>query len=179
MKIHERDQKHYSLIRANIQAFLRRLATQFDNESTLVLDVAPEIHEGAVAAFEHAEIHTLDIDAKSGCTYVCDLCNTNKNIISDNTFDLTICTEVLEHTNNPFKAAAELIRITKPGGYIAISTPFDFRIHNPLPDNWRFTEHGLRLLFSDLEVIELNDLDGGRFLMPIQYTMIVQKPHKK
>jgi SAM-dependent methyltransferase len=176
MKIHKRDQKHYLLIRANIQSFLKRLATQFDNKSTLVLDVAPEIHEGAIAYFKHAEIHTLDIDTTSKCTYICDLCETNKNTIPDNTFDLVICTEVLEHTNNPFKAAAELIRVTKPGGYIAITTPFDFRIHNPLPDNWRFTEHGLRLLFNGLRVVDLSGLDSERFLMPIQYTMIVQKP---
>ena len=175
MKIHKRDQEHYKLIRSNIQSFLKRLSTQFDNEGALILDVAPEIHEGASAYFKFSKIHTLDIDPNSGCTYICDLCKNNSNIIPDNYFDLTICTEVLEHTNNPFKAAEELIRITKPGGCIAISTPFDFRIHNPLPDNWRFTEHGLKLLFNGLNIVELNKLDNNRNLMPVQYTMIIEK----
>ena len=175
--LHKRDLNHYKLIRNNIVNFLNRLADEFDNDNMLILDVAPEIHDGAKAIFNNATIETLDIDPESDSTYICDLCKINTDIIKDNIFDLTICTEVLEHTNNPFKAANELIRITKPGGYIAISTPFDFRIHNPLPDNWRFTEHGLKLLFEDLEVIELNRLDSGRFLMPVQYTMIVKNKH--
>ncbi len=39
----------------------------------------------------------------------------------DNSFDLLICTEVLEHLKDPDKALAELRRVTKK--YIAISVP--------------------------------------------------------
>ena len=38
-------------------------------------------------------------------------------------FDRVICSEVLEHVVNPEEATAELIRVLKPGGVMAISVP--------------------------------------------------------
>ena len=42
-------------------------------------------------------------------------------------YDIILCTEVLEHTNNPFIAVEELLRMVKKGGHIYVSTPFNFR----------------------------------------------------
>ena len=57
-----------------------------------------------------------------------------------------------------------------------MSTPFDFRIHGPLPDCWRFTEHGIRLLLSDFKTIEIKALENeNRFLMPYHYTTVAKK----
>jgi hypothetical protein len=64
----------------------------------------------------------------------------------------------------------------KEGGCLCVSTPFNFRIHGPLPDCWRFTEHGLRRLLWNFKIDELRPLDTpGRPLMPIQYTVIARK----
>ena len=41
----------------------------------------------------------------------------------DNTFDLVICNQVLEHLKNYKKVIADLIRVTKKGGYIAVGIP--------------------------------------------------------
>lgn len=49
-------------------------------------------------------------------------------------FDYILCTEVLEHTLNPFRAVYEMFRILKPKGLLFISVPFNFGIHRPLPD---------------------------------------------
>ena len=52
-----------------------------------------------------------------------------------------------------------------------MTTPFNFRIHGPLPDCWRFTEHGIRALLKDFESVHIESLeDENRFLMPLQYT---------
>lgn len=60
---------------------------------------------------------------------------------SDNFFDITICTEVIEHTINPKDVCKELARITKPTGKLIFSIPNDplinilkipFRITNTL-----------------------------------------------
>ena len=57
------------------------------------------------------------------------------------------------------------------------STPFNFRIHGPLPDCWRFTEHGLRALLKEFEVVELNQVDTPeRELMPMHYTFVAKRP---
>ena len=41
----------------------------------------------------------------------------------DNTFDLVICNQVLEHLKNYKKVIDDLIRVTKKGGYIVIGIP--------------------------------------------------------
>ncbi len=38
-------------------------------------------------------------------------------------FDRVICSEVLEHVQNPMAAARELARVLRPGGHVAVSVP--------------------------------------------------------
>ena len=176
MTVSEIDKKHYVKLRENIKNFIKGLSDQYDSENMLVMDVAPEIHMGAKEFFKKSTIKTLDIDPESGADYIMDLCVNNSENVKDETFDIILCTEVLEHVNNPFFVVEELRRMLKTGGIIAISTPFNFRIHGPLPDNWRFTIHGLKVLFKDFEIVSIDSLDDtDRDLMPIQYTLISKK----
>ena len=175
MNVSEIDKKHYFAIRNNVQNLIKKVS-ELDSQEILVLDIAPEIHKGAKEFFKKATVKTLDINPLSSSDYIADLCQNNKEIIPDNFFDIIICTEVLEHTNNPFLAVKELYRMVKTGGSVVVSTPFNFRIHRPLPDNWRFTEHGLKILFSDFNSVTIESLeDKNRFLMPIQYSVIAKK----
>jgi 2-polyprenyl-3-methyl-5-hydroxy-6-metoxy-1,4-benzoquinol methylase len=41
----------------------------------------------------------------------------------DESFDLVVSLETLEHTPSPFQATAELVRVTRPGGRLIITTP--------------------------------------------------------
>jgi SAM-dependent methyltransferase len=175
-EISQMDIEHLKAIRGNVSSFVAKCAEQYDEEGALVLDVAPQDHEGAAPYFVKAKVETLDIDKDSNATYIADLCVTNETTIPGNRFDYVICTEVLEHTLQPFDAVNEIERILKPGGLTFISAPFNFRIHGPLPDCWRFTEHGLRALFKNFEIIELKGLEkADRFLMPIHYTLVARK----
>jgi 2-polyprenyl-3-methyl-5-hydroxy-6-metoxy-1,4-benzoquinol methylase len=84
---------------------------------------------------------------------------------------------VLEHTLQPFDAVREMRRMLKAGGILALTTPFNFRIHGPLPDCWRFTVHGLKALLRDFDEVEVRELaTPGRDLMPIHYTATARKP---
>jgi SAM-dependent methyltransferase len=176
MNISEIDVKHYHSIRNNVSDLIKKMSEEFDNENLLVLDIAPQVHKGVKEFFHKSKIETLDIDELSNCTYICDICKNNSEIIEDEKYDVIFITEVLEHTNNPFDAVNELFRMVKKNGIVVSTTPFNFRIHNPLPDNWRFTEHGLRVLFQKFESVEVSELeDKNRFLMPIHYTLIAKK----
>jgi 2-polyprenyl-3-methyl-5-hydroxy-6-metoxy-1,4-benzoquinol methylase len=142
-----------------------------DATGVRVLDIAPQDYEGAKRYYTEATVETLDIDPAANATYTADLCEDNSSTMPDDSFDVIICTEVLEHVNDPFGAMKEMRRLLKKGGRIYASTPYNFRIHGPLPDNWRFTEHGLRILFSDFSSVEVVSLeDSDRFLMPVHYT---------
>ena len=170
------DKQFYTMLRANIGRFVKAAGVAHDRVGLRVLDVAPQAHEGAKPHFPRATVETLDISEDSGANYIADICRNNENTIPNEHFDCVICTEVLEHTLQPFAAVAEIKRLLKRGGFAFVSTPFNFRIHGPLPDCWRFTEHGLRALFADFEIVELNALeDENRFLMPIHYTLVARK----
>lgn len=170
------DQDFLSIIRNSVADFMKSVAMRYVKGAGRLLDIAPQDHEGARPYFPTLiTIETLDIDPASGCTYIGDICVRNI-FIEDNAFDYVVCTEVLEHTLQPFHAVDEIRRILRPGGKLFLSVPFNFRIHGPLPDCWRFTEHGIRALLQEFEILELNALESdSRPLMPVHYTVVAMK----
>lgn len=176
-QIAEFDIQTLAAIRANVEAFMRDTAQCFDGPATRLLDIAPQDHGGARPFFVQSTIETLDINPASGATYIADLCKCKGGVIPADSFDVVVCTEVLEHTLRPFDAVEGIFHMLTPGGVALVTTPFNFRIHGPLPDCWRFTEHGLKSLFSDFEVVSLRELPSpDRWLMPLQYTLVARKP---
>jgi SAM-dependent methyltransferase len=173
----EMDVAHLAEIRASVDALQREAVERYVAAGTVVLDVAPQDHAGIRPLLPaNVTLETLDIDPAAGATYTADLCAHNPSIPADR-FATVFCTEVLEHTLDPFAAVAELGRILAPGGHLVLSTPFNFRIHGPLPDCWRFTEHGLRALLRDLELVDLTAVETpDRPLMPIHYRTVARRP---
>jgi SAM-dependent methyltransferase len=117
---------------------------------------------------------TLDITDSTCPDVVGDITKFNSHI-PNGSYDALMCTEVLEHVVDPFAAIRELRRMVKKGGYILFTTPLNARIHGPVPDCWRFTEFGLKVLFRDFEVVYFNKLNTpGRNLFPLHYGAIVK-----
>jgi SAM-dependent methyltransferase len=170
--VSDMDKDFFKKLRENINRFIEECSQMYDEQGMEVLDIAPQVHGGAKEYFTKSRVRTLDIDPSSNCDFIADLCRDNSEIIPDESFDVVLCTEVLEHTLNPFGAAKELFRIVRKGGVVCASTPFNFRIHGPLPDCWRFTEHGLAVLFSGYSELFIYPLETpDRDLMPIGYTL--------
>jgi SAM-dependent methyltransferase len=178
-KISSLDIKNLKIIRTNVSRFLKENSKVYDSAERL-LDIAPQDYGGARGFFTKAKIYTLDINPKTHPDFVADICKNNLKIIPDDFFKFVVCTEVLGHVLDPFAAVKEIGRILKPGGLLFISTPFNLRIHGPLPDCWRFTEHGLKSLLKIFKILRLNAVETkSRWLMPIHYTVVAQKPRKK
>lgn len=78
------------------------------------------------------------------------------------TYDVVICEQVLEHVLDPVTAARTLAALATPGGHVIVSTPFLIRVHEladyGMPDLWRFTPRGLRVLLerAGLEVLAVH-----------------------
>jgi SAM-dependent methyltransferase len=66
----------------------------------------------------------------------------------DNSFDLVISVAVLEHVRDPFAAAREIIRVTKPGGVIHADIPFLQPFHGYPSHFYNMTIEGAKNLFS-------------------------------
>jgi SAM-dependent methyltransferase len=69
--------------------------------------------------------------------------------VPDGSFDLVLCTQVLEHCDDPPRAVRELRRVTAPGGRVLAST-HGVQVYHPAPkDHWRWTSAGLERLFAE------------------------------
>ena len=66
----------------------------------------------------------------------------------DNTFALVVSCAVLEHLKDPFAAAREIIRVTRPGGLIYADVPFLQPFHGYPSHYYNMTMEGLKNLFA-------------------------------
>jgi SAM-dependent methyltransferase len=171
------DVEHLEAVRESVVTAQREAIDRYVRPGMIALDVAPQVHAGVGPLLpDGVTLETLDLDPAAGATYTADLCARNDDIPSER-FGCVLCTEVLEHTLQPFDALRELLRILAPGGVLVLTTPFNFRIHGPLPDCWRFTEHGLRALLADFEILDLTAVETPeRPLMPIHYRTLARRP---
>ncbi len=78
----------------------------------------------------------------------------------DGELDCVLCTQVLEHTNNPDFYLKELYRVMKPGGVAILTIPFMWQQHLKPYDFFRYTEFGARYLIENnnffIELMEKN-----------------------
>lgn len=78
--------------------------------------------------------------------------------IRSEAIDRVISIAVLEHTPNPALSVAEMHRILKPGGKVLCFVPFVQGFHASPHDYSRLTSEGLKLLFSDFDIGDIEDV---------------------
>lgn len=80
----------------------------------------------------------------------------------DESFDVVLSTQVLEHLPEPERALAEAVRVLKRGGRLILTVPGVWPTHEAPHDFWRFTRHGLMRLLDRhrIEYRELAPLGG-------------------
>lgn len=114
---------------------------------------------------------SADIDRRLGIDVVCDAHNLP---FAADTFEIVVCTEVLEHLINPHSALKEIRRVLKPGGRLLLTTRFIFPIHDAPGDFFRFTAFGLRhLLDNGWEILELHEEADAQETLAILLQRIV------
>lgn len=69
--------------------------------------------------------------------------------LPDAYFDAVLCTQVLEHAEDPDHVLSEIGRVLRPGGVLVLSLPFIYNEHGAPHDYRRFSAHGVRLLLRD------------------------------
>jgi SAM-dependent methyltransferase len=168
------DNDTFEMARDHINAFIARTAKTLSTQNGKLLEVGSQDRSVVKECFKNFDIETFDIVDTYKPTHVGDLTKLNSSI-PDSTYDCIACLEVLEHTLNPFEAVKELRRLLKHEAYLLVSAPLNWRIHGPVPDCWRFTEHGWKALLRDFDIIEIDILETpGRELFPIKYNVLAR-----
>ncbi len=75
----------------------------------------------------------------------------------DASFDHVLCTEVLEHAENPEALIREMHRVLRRGGTLLATIPFAARVHHAPHDYHRFTRYRLAILFRDFQMAEISE----------------------
>ncbi len=84
----------------------------------------------------------------------------------DNSFDVVLCSEVLEHIPDDDKAMSELVRIVKPGKTLAVSVPraWPEKICWALSDEYFNANMGHVRIYNQKEIIQRIQDKGPKFL---------------
>lgn len=100
--------------------------------------------------FTHPQLIQTEIAAYSNI----DILAVNQKLpFADESFDLVISFDVLEHVNDPFLSANELKRVLKPGGILIADIPFLQAEHGYPHHYFNATRQGFLRLFEGLEVL--------------------------
>lgn len=73
---------------------------------------------------------------------------------ADSTFDVVISGSTMEHVTAFWKWVPELVRVLKPGGFLAIHTHWQFQEHRYPVDCWRVMPDGMKFLFDETDQLE-------------------------
>lgn len=85
-----------------------------------------------------------------------------RTTLADETADVVLSTQVLEHVGDPRAYLLECRRVLKPGALLILSTHGQWMYHPDPVDYWRWTKAGLEKLLCDagFEVLEMHGIMG-------------------
>lgn len=122
--------------------------------------------------FSHCDYRTHDFEKLSSSqlrdkrgygqmNYVGDICSIP---VEDGSFDVVLCTEVLEHVPEPIRAVNEFSRIVKPGGKLIMTAPLGSGLHQePYHFYGGYTPHWYRRFLGDAGFGEIQIEPNGGF----------------
>lgn len=110
----------------------------------------------------------------------CDAVQSSENVVDticlaselpyqNESFETVFTTQVLEHVFEQQQMINEAARVLKPGGYLILSVPFTWELHEEPYDFFRITKYGLKEMFekSGLQ-IEYIKANGGKWAAMFQ-----------
>lgn len=159
-----------STLSADVRTLVGELPAAPDGATALDLGSDKSPYREALAA-RGDQVRTLDITRDGGADYAG---TAERTGLPDESFEVVLCTQVLEHCRNPWAAVAEIRRILKPGGHLVVSAPHVWFYHPHPSDNWRFTQEGFVHLFREGGLVPVTLLaQGGTVLTVLQVVNFV------
>lgn len=125
-------------------------AKPFFKNGMRVLEIGPDRHPSTyqrLVGDDSLVWHTLGITDRQEYTYVA----SDPYIfpVPDNSYDLVMSGQVIEHVPKPWVWMKEIARVCKPGGHVVTINPVNWGFHRSPVDCWRIFPDGLEALYDD------------------------------
>lgn len=134
--------------------------------------IQPHIQSNIIDTLQHSGWNVVNVDLKKepGVDVVADVTNKAFSEGLEDRFELTLCTNLLEHVEDINLVINNLVAITRSGGHILITVPYKYKIHlDPIDNGFRPTPQQIVDLFKevaeyivDSKVITVTDIDQYR-----------------
>jgi len=172
------------IMHPNSKLLFEKYAKPIFKDNIKVLEIGPDKSPSTYKkAVNNNTINWKTIDIKSFGNFKLDYTTTNeyKFPIPDNTFDIVVSGNVIEHVKKIWVWIKEVTRICKKGGHVITIVPVSWFYH-PFPvDCWRIYAEGMKALYEEagltaelcktetLEVVNYKRLIPGRSCKPGKY----------
>lgn len=134
----------------NSLLLFNKYASSFFKPNMKVLEIGPDgFPSGYARAINDPSItwETLDIYESAKLTYPSsDLYSFN---IPNESYDIVLSGQVIEHVKKPWLWMPELARVTRPCGYVITINPLSWVYHRAPVDCWRIYPDGMIALYEE------------------------------
>lgn len=158
---HTRSPKIYHesyLVLSELSKHIQEAVAELTGNSLRILDVGCGV-KPYLPFFKYKAASYIGVDT-SLAPNVDIICVAEQLPFTDESSDVVICTQVLEHVNDPQKVLKEMHRVLKREGTLILSTHGIWRKHNP-QDCWRWTDMGLKKILAPFREVEVKNCGGA------------------
>jgi len=138
--------------RWSIDHFIWKSIKDYGNQGVLILDAGAGPHRYRTEIKDTGATYIStdfeDVFCKGSPDNYDFICSLDDIPQPDNSYDVVINTQVLEHVEYPQKVINELFRVLKPGGKLILTTNQMFWVHHSPYNFYFFTRDGLRSLYE-------------------------------
>lgn len=92
---------------------------------------------------------------------------------ADNSFDVILCTEVLEHVKDPAAFLVDMNRVLRQDGSLILTVPWSARVHHVPHDYSRFSRFGLEANLGAANFCEIEISERGNDIAAIANKLLV------
>lgn len=147
-----------------MSSVLRRYTEGFTDRNLKVVDVGSLDVNGTYKKLIPAKWQYTGVDIIAGKNVDIVMETPYKLPFADNSTNIVISGQCLEHVDRPWILTKEIARILDPGGFCFLTCPAKFHLHSYPYDYWRIYPEGMRVLLQDsgFKVLEVytNPVDG-------------------
>ena len=150
----------------SVKKFAGYISNLFSSGDLLYVGTAGDPIGGEYSPmFSQFRVKTFDIDECWHPDIVGDITKTD---FEDESWDVIVCVQTLEHIPNIFDVSGETSRILKKGGFLIIDSPWMYPYHGEpeFGDYWRLTKDAFRVLFErDYEITMMDDGENNKSVL--------------